>query len=293
MDFQDIKDWYAPNENNIPSAIFKVTDVVDGDDRIIWIKKRADYADEPICFTRSDLKFYDDKVLKIKNETSNAVTFSYRVLYSDGTFSVWSTTVIAVGDTLNLSFEGTIKIYLKHTNNISDGRLVTNDPNPDYPGTYSYNSVKISTTIPTYMSGNILSLICGDSFSTATSMPEYAFTNIGFNGVENVELVTFPDFVSVGCYSRMFMGNTDLVIGPRLPAANISSTNSTNCYREMFIGCQNLKYIECTATSINVTNTYGWLENVAINGTFVKAAGVEWPRTVSGIPSSWTVVKEL
>ena len=63
----------------------------------------------------------------------------------------------------------------------------------------------------------------------------------------------------------------------------------------MFAGCTNLNYVKCLATTgmmdglSSLTGTRNWMINVASTGTFIKAAGVEWPSGSYGIPKGWTV----
>lgn len=115
------------------------------------------------------------------------------------------------------------------------------------------------------------------------------------------------------CYSSMFYGCTGLTSAPELPATTLASncyqgmfnrcsslttapelpaTTLVNwCYANMFYGCTKLKYIKCLATDISASScTDGWVYNVALFGTFVKAASMTgWTRGYNGIPSNWTV----
>ena len=90
------------------------------------------------------------------------------------------------------------------------------------------------------------------------------------------------------CYTNMFNGCTSLTTAPELPATVLYS----RCYQYMFAGCTLLHYIKCLATNISgTTYTYGWVENVASSGTFVKNPNMSsWTTGSSGIPSGWTVV---
>lgn len=89
------------------------------------------------------------------------------------------------------------------------------------------------------------------------------------------------------CYYNMFNGCTSLTTAPQLPATRLTEF----CYQGMFDGCSSLNNITCLATSIAATNcTTNWVRNVAVSGTFTKAASMRsWPRGVDGIPSSWTI----
>lgn len=90
------------------------------------------------------------------------------------------------------------------------------------------------------------------------------------------------------CYQQMFQGCASLRTAPELTA----STLVRACYMSMFSDCQNLGYIKCLATNISALQcTYGWLFNVAYNGTFVKASSMnDWTTGTSGIPDEWTII---
>ena len=93
------------------------------------------------------------------------------------------------------------------------------------------------------------------------------------------------------CYAEMFGGCTSLTKAPVLPAERLEM----QCYSYMFRGCSKLEYVKCLATDIRESSgLYGWLEGVALSGTFVKVAGMnDWPRGDSGIPEGWTISEEL
>ena len=103
-------------------------------------------------------------------------------------------------------------------------------------------------------------------------------------------LVTAPELPATSlvsaCYFHMFEGCTSLVTAPELPATSLTHS----CYESMFSGCQKLNSIKMRATYISAPSCLSsWVSGVASSGTFVKAAGVEIPTGVSGIPSGWTV----
>lgn len=89
------------------------------------------------------------------------------------------------------------------------------------------------------------------------------------------------------CYVKMFAGCTALTKAPELPAEKLNSY----CYSQMFFECAQLKEVKCMATDISATKaTWQWLDGVAENGTFTKAAGMnDWTEGSGGIPSGWTV----
>lgn len=94
---------------------------------------------------------------------------------------------------------------------------------------------------------------------------------------------TLPD----ACYVGLFMGCKSLVKAPDLPAGNLSKL----CYRSMFSGCTNLKYIYSAATNISASNcTLEWVKGVASTGDFYaqSPAIVNWTTGDNGIPAGWT-----
>ena len=111
-----------------------------------------------------------------------------------------------------------------------------------------------------------------------------------FNGCTS--LTTVPELPATAltdnCYTGMFYGCTSLVTAPELPATTLAS----GCYNSMFSNCTKLNHIKCLATNISASDCLSlWVKNVALSGTFVKAASMtSWPTGTSGIPSGWTVV---
>ena len=124
------------------------------------------------------------------------------------------------------------------------------------------------------------------------------------------------------CYNTMFANCTSLAIAPELPATTLAygsylsmfqyctklekapditaSTLADYSCPQMFNGCEKLNYIKCLATTWNRSESImdlsgsliWWTTGVASTGTFVKKAGVSWPRNDCGIPAGWTVVEE-
>jgi len=82
-----------------------------------------------------------------------------------------------------------------------------------------------------------------------------------------------------------------LTTAPMLPATDLVS----NCYYDMFNGCNSLIAITCLARNISAFQcTNNWVYKIASSGTFTRAAimdeGQSWPTGASGIPSGWSVV---
>ena len=165
--------------------------------------------------------------------------------------------------------------------------------------------------------GNVMSLVCGDNFATATTIPQDArfetlLANTSVISAEDLLLpaTTLTDYcyyqmfngctgltaapvlpattLTVGCYNFMFMGCTSLTTAPELPATTLVQ----DCYNGMFYDCSSLNNITCLATDISALDcTTEWVYGVSSTGTFTKAASMSsWTTGTSGIPSGWTVI---
>ena len=173
-----------------------------------------------------------------------------------------------------------------------------------------------------YVYGNIMSLINGAAFGTATELTvSHAFDEL-FN--YNTHLLAHPlkplllpattltDFcyhsmfdgctslttapalpalsLTIDCYEAMFRGCTSLTVAPVLPATRLTD----HCYAEMFLDCSQLSSVTCLAVDISAVGcTSLWLGEVAHTGTFTAPACMEdvWPTgTIDGIPIGWTFV---
>ena len=206
--------------------------------------------------------------------------------------------------------------------NVGD-KLMFHGTNKQYatsPSDYHYFSLDDDC----YVYGNIMSLISATGYATLKKLDssvQYTFESLfyGCEGLNNhpdmtielpaTELASYcyshmfkdctyldeaPELPTDGwdlrtyCYQGMFEGCTSLTESPVLPAEKLVQ----GCYASMFSGCSSLSYVTCLATSgINSDNsTTSWLSGVADDeGTFFKAAGVNWPRGENGIPTRWTV----
>ena len=123
-------------------------------------------------------------------------------------------------------------------------------------------------------------------FLPATTLAEYCYQNM-FHSTSIVSAPALPaTTLAKGCYQSMFNG-APFVQSPVLAAETLVS----NCYQEMFRNCKSLNKITCYATSISATDCLkDWVNTVAAEGTFVKAASASsWPTGNSGIPTGWTV----
>lgn len=90
--------------------------------------------------------------------------------------------------------------------------------------------------------GNIMSLVAGDDFTTATTLTSSNnFINLfrSDNIVDASNLVLPATSLTESCYNSMFQGCTALTAAPAvLPATNLSGANG--CYHSMFDGCTSL-----------------------------------------------------
>ena len=158
------------------------------------------------------------------------------------------------------------------------------------------------------------------SLTTAPELPATTLASDCYSGMFSgcTSLINVPELnaevMESACYRRMFKGCTSLVNGPSSLGSVI---DGGNCCEEMFSGCTNLEnipelpapvlsqyayigifkscpkvnYVKCLATNITAGScTANWLNGVASNGTFVKAASMSsWTRGVDGIPNNWTI----
>ena len=153
------------------------------------------------------------------------------------------------------------------------------------------------TTAPELPATN-LTVYCYDRMfydcTGLTTAPELPATTLADNCYQSMfaectNLTTAPELpattLAQQCYSYMFAGCTSLTTAPELPATTLVAS----CYERMFQNCTNLNYINCHIVTPNQTHTNYWLNGVAATGTFVKNPDSNWTRSVSGIPSGWTV----
>lgn len=173
--------------------------------------------------------------------------------------------------------------------NVSAGDNVMIKGDNDTWGTFwNYNTFSGSTAV-FEVEGNIMSLIYGDDFATATTLTAFAFYGLFqyCTGLTSAEKLVLPATTSDNCYSYMFQGCTSLTTAPELPATTLAYM----CYSSMFEGCTSLNYIKCLATDISATYCTGyWVNGVASTGTFVKNPNMSnWTSGLNGIPTNWTV----
>lgn len=189
-------------------------------------------------------------------------------------------------------------------------------------GTNTSNYSKFTSTGNFNVSGNVMSLLYGDTFARQTSFASgslYTFYGLfqGCTKLISAENLALPATTLVNaCYSRMFQKCTSLTTAPELPATSLTdrcyqymfsgctslttapsilpaTTLVQNCYYYMFYNCEQLNSITMLATDISATDCLtNWVDGVAATGTFTKAASMTTlPTGDSGIPSGWTVVE--
>ena len=133
--------------------------------------------------------------------------------------------------------------------------------------------------------------------SSLTAAPELHSTTLASSCYDEMfkgctSLTAAPELpattLASSCYSNMFNGCTSLTDAPELPATTLTD----DCYWYMFYKCSKLNSITMLATDISASSCLEhWVDGVAPNGTFTKAASMtSLPIGESGIPSGWTVV---
>jgi hypothetical protein len=166
--------------------------------------------------------------------------------------------------------------------------------------------------------GNIMSLVAGDNYASATTITTSgAFAGLFENETNLVSaaLLNLPaTTLAPSCYESMFAGCQALATPPTLPATTLADacyksmfagciaftvtpqlpaeTLVANCYEEMFSGCSNLAKVYCSAiNNLGTGYTTNWLADVAASGLFVKNNdATAWPvDSPDGVPVGWTV----
>ena len=131
------------------------------------------------------------------------------------------------------------------------------------------------------------------SLTSAPALPATTLTpscyNMMFRGC--TQLTSAPELPATSlannCYDMMFHGCTSLTTAPVLPATTLAES----CYQHMFRNCTSLNSITMLATDISAFHSLtNWVDGVAANGTFTKAASMTSLSAGSdGIPTGWTV----
>ena len=194
--------------------------------------------------------------------------------------------------------------------------------NASYSDVLYDHASHIDFTKDCYVYGNIMSLINGAAFGTATELtvshafdklfkdnthllahplkplllPATTLTDFCYHSMFDgcTSLTTAPALpalsLTIDCYEAMFRYCTSLTVAPVLPATQLTD----HCYAEMFFYCSQLSSVTCLAVDISAAGcTSLWLVEVAHTGTFTAPACMDgiWPTdSGSGIPIGWTFV---
>lgn len=161
--------------------------------------------------------------------------------------------------------------------------------------------------------GNPLSLIHGDNYAEATTVPERGFYELFRNThiTDASDLNLSATELSRLCYARMFSDCNYLIEIPELPATTLAkqcyqnmfsfcisitkapelpaTTLDEHCYSFMFYECYQINYIKVYAENWPIQRGFGLIGTET--GTFYKKAGVDIPVGEDGIPEGWTVIE--
>ena len=247
---------------------------------------------------------------------------TFRVL-SDGTIG-WKSIGSGQAKTIQYSVNGGAWTEITATAtpttiNVTSGDVVRfKGTNTSYAKDKSNYSGFEGGTAEFDVEGNIMSMVYGDNFiGNNTLTGTYNFCSMfKLSKVISAENLILPATTLTNyCYRAMFSKATLLDTPPALPATTLSTgcyyymfeecafttapdllatTIPSQAYYAMFIGCSNLNYIKCMATSgVSTGNCTNWTQNVASSGNFVKAENVTWARSQSGIPTNWAVYDNI
>lgn len=270
-----------------------------------WIPKVKVYPDY-LTFTAME----PNSTIKLrKDKKTLAVDSNPEILYAfDRDATTW--TKMTTSSKIILENIGD-KVYFKGTNSNTFNVFVIG--NLDHVWWQFVMTGKIAA------SGTLMSLV--DSKGEATTIPDNKFFLIGncsgfFRALfkDCTSLVSAPKLTAttlkIGCYEELFSGCSNLETAPELPATTLGEScyqymfnkctslkkapllnvvkpsSALNCYKNMFVGCSNLNYINVSFESWS-TFTNGWVSGVAPTGTFVCSAKLEPVTGVNRIPVGW------
>jgi hypothetical protein len=111
-----------------------------------------------------------------------------------------------------------------------------------------------SSTEAFKVGGEILSLVAGKNYPTATLTISEAFKGLfkGASTLVSAENLILPATVTANCYEEMFSGSTSLTSAPTLSA----TTLTTSCYKSMFSGCTSLATAPTLSATTLAANCY-------------------------------------
>ena len=127
------------------------------------------------------------------------------------------------------------------------------------------------------VSGNVMSLLYGDNFSSASSFSVGSTHNFTYLFGDSIYLVMASDLIlpattlASSCYRGMFQGCTSLASAPALPATTLANY----CYREMFNGCTSL----VSAPALPATTLATYCYTLMFNGCTSLASAPALPAT--------------
>ena len=99
--------------------------------------------------------------------------------------------------------------------------------------------------------------------------------------------VLHPVNLNPYCYYRMYT-STNITSTPVLPAQTLKE----GCYQLMFASCNDFSSVTSYANNISATSCLeNWMSGVKSSGTFHNLGTASYPRSASGVPSGWTIVK--
>ncbi|MBP5502462.1 MAG: leucine-rich repeat protein [Bacteroidales bacterium] len=136
----------------------------------------------------------------------------------------------------------------------------------------------------------------------ATSLSTACYNGMFFNCASLTTVPTLPaNILAPWCYSNMFVGCSSLVTIPQIKATVLSK----GCFTRMFIDCINLKNISVDFSYWGETlyydfdggtncpfGTHSWLDNVALEGTFICPAALPEQRGQGFIPNGWKIERK-
>lgn len=242
-------------------------------DNLMWQKE------QPIDYTKIPLTFEileDGDIRWMHTSASSSKT----IQYSKDNGATWTSVTSSRGSEGQPVTGGT----LIHVN---AGDKVMFKGSYDAYGGSNYYAAFEETHVKCNLMGNLTSMIYGDNFTGQTTMNNTGQRNFrnffgSMYGVVSMEHLVLPTNLTQGCFSWAMQFCTGLTTAPVLSATTLVS----ECYKTMLRGCTNLNHVTCLATNPNTGYTSNWLSGVSETGIFVKASGVNWPISISGIPST-------
>lgn len=195
---------------------------------------RLDYEDNPSTYTEPYLSVVEENKLTVYYNKSDAETGYLKFIQLGGNGGTIGISGGNGGVNLEYSFDGKTwntltSVFLNNGESI----LVKGNNTTIFP-------VKFNMTGLVRASGNIMSLLYGDSFRDKTTIPTEGCFREVFKGCTSLtHAPTLPaTILMLECYREMF-ANTSIVNFPTLPADHVSFGS----YMSMFSGCTNLRGI--------------------------------------------------